>query len=476
LIWLAFSSKFFSIDRIEFTERKIHYQEICELLVTNPDTSAPTVNLTYPANNSEFDDGTELIIKGDASDNDSISKVEFLIDGTIECVDTETPYEFLWNTAGKVGIHTIMLKAYDPSNNIGSSSLIEITIKALNNPPVINSITALDISIIQKDSVLLTCNATDNDSDNLTYTWSSYEGEIIENFEDATWISTENIGSFYISCMVSDGEDTDKDSLLIYVLPDFVYVEGGTFLMGSDSHSTELPIHSVTIDNFYIGKCEVTQYEWKEFMNLETVSFAGVGNFYPVYYASWYEALIYCNKKSMAEGLNPCYKINNSSNPDYWGEIPTESNSAWNSVTCDWNANGYRLPTEAEWEYAARGGIHSTDDYIYSGSNNIDEVAWCGNYQDSTHPVASKAPNQLGVFDMSGNVCEMCWDWHDSEYYAYSPSTNPTGPTTGTNKMCRGGTWLDSAWFSRVALRYYFIHTPYYEDYPSTGFRIVRRP
>ena len=238
--------------------------------------------------------------------------------------------------------------------------------------------------------------------------------------------------------------------------PNFIYVPGGTFTMGRTSGSgdpDELPTHSVTLNSFYIGKYEVTQAEYTEIMGSNPAHGYGVGNNYPVYFVSWYSMLKYCNLRSMGEGLTPCYTISGSTNPTDWGTVPTYSNANWDSVICNWSANGYRLPTEAEWEYAARGGTN-TPDYLYSGSNDISEVAWYSlNSGGSTHPVGTKSPNGIGTYDMTGNVWAWCWDWHSISYYSSSPSSNPTGPASGSGRVRRGGGWLDSAYNCRLSDR-----------------------
>lgn len=171
---------------------------------------------------------------------------------------------------------------------------------------------------------------------------------------------------------------------------DMIFVEGGTFEMGSPNEEDNAPLHAVSLSSFYISKHQVTQMEY--------LSVAGkvhkewLGNNFPEHYVNWIEAVIFCNKASVAEGFSPCYSFKDS------------------KIECDWNANGYRLPTEAEWEYAARGGIKN-DGTIYSGSDNIDEVAWyCDNSEGMFHEVMTKKPNGLGIYDMSGNVLELCWE------------------------------------------------------------------
>jgi formylglycine-generating enzyme required for sulfatase activity len=180
--------------------------------------------------------------------------------------------------------------------------------------------------------------------------------------------------------------------------------------------------------------------------------------------------LVFCNKLSIQEGLTPAYSISDSTDPVQWGTVPTTSNTTWNAVTCDWTANGYRLPTEAEWEYAAKGGNGSSNNYIYAGSDTVGDVAWyTTNSSSKTHEVGTKAANGLGLYDMSGNVWECCWDWFD--VYPSEAQTNPTGASSGSFRVERGGSWGDPAWYARSALRYGTY--PQDRNY-SLGFRLVR--
>lgn len=257
----------------------------------------------------------------------------------------------------------------------------------------------------------------------------------------------------------------------------FVYIPVGSFTMGDTrgvGYSDELPTHSVTLNAFYLGKYEVTQAEYSQYMQPSSswTSSYGLGNNYPAYYVSWYAVLKYCNLRSLNEGLTPVYSISGSTNPANWGTVPTSSNSTWNAAICNWSANGYRLPTEAEWEYAARGATN-TPDYLYSGSDDLNAVGWySGNNSPSgSKPVGTKTPNALGLYDMSGNEWEWCWDWYNSSYYSSSPSTNPTGPSSGSSRVLRGGVWNGSAYYCRVAVR--FVNGPSYSNY-DIGFRLCR--
>ncbi|GEM_PF-326414 len=256
----------------------------------------------------------------------------------------------------------------------------------------------------------------------------------------------------------------------------FGYIPEGTFTMGDTrggGESDELPIHSVILNAFYMGKHEVTQIEYAAIMGSNPSSGYGVGDNYPVYYVNWYSAIKYCNLRSINEGLTPVYSINSSTNPTNWGEVPSSDNVTWNMAICDWNADGYRLPTEAEWEYAARGATN-TPDYLYSGSDDINTVAWFvdNNSPYGCKPVGTKAPNALGLYDMSGNVFEWCWDWYDLSYYSNTSGSNPTGPDSGAVRVARGGRWNISPNLCRVADRNY--RSQFSNSSSGLGFRLCR--
>ena len=255
----------------------------------------------------------------------------------------------------------------------------------------------------------------------------------------------------------------------------FVYVPGGTFSMGDtrgEGESDELPIHSVSLSPFYISKYEVKQSEYLAVMANNPAQGFGFGANYPVYFVSWYSALKYCNLRSLNEGLTPVYTISGSTNPSNWGAVPSLNDVTWNAVLCAWSANGYRLLTEAEWEYAARGGS-STPDYMYSGSNAINEVAWyLSNSGQNAHPVGTKAPNALGLYDMSGNVYEWCWDEHGA--YGSSAVSDPHGPESNTgrsSRLRRGGYYESLATYSRIPFR---GHNDPASAYRGIGFRVCR--
>jgi len=254
------------------------------------------------------------------------------------------------------------------------------------------------------------------------------------------------------------------------ILPpiDWVYIPGGTFSMGSSVYIDATP-HPVQLSAYYMAQFEVTQAEWQAVMGTNPSYFTGDSN-KPVEQVNWYAALVYCNKRSLAETppLTPVYSIGGQTNPALWGPIPTPGSSTstitqWNQVQCNWNVNGYRLPTEAEWEYAARSAMDAPDstDFLYSGSSNVDAVAWyLSNAYFTTHERGLKQANSLGLFDMSGNVYEWCWDLYQP--FDTLLVVNPTGATSGTDRVCRGGSWYRD---------YNFAHNRYRSSYdPPTGY------
>ncbi|PKN76216.1 MAG: transcriptional regulator [Candidatus Cloacimonetes bacterium HGW-Cloacimonetes-2] len=241
----------------------------------------------------------------------------------------------------------------------------------------------------------------------------------------------------------------------------FVPVAGGTFNNGTSD---------VTISSFYIDKYELTQADYQAVIGVNPSSSYGVGDNYPVYYVSWFNAIEYCNRRSIQEGLTPCYSYSSyGTNPANWPGGWNSTSSNHTNVSCNWTANGYRLPTEMEWQFAARGG-NQTHIYTYSGSNDLNAVGWYNsNSGDTTHSCGTKAANELGTFDMSGNVWEWVWDIYGS--YPSGSQTNPTGANSGSDRVRRGGSWHNYADYCTVSYRNYDDAT--YSS-PDIGFRCVR--
>ena len=215
-----------------------------------------------------------------------------------------------------------------------------------------------------------------------------------------------------------------------------VYVSGGIFTMGatseqgSEADRDEKPTHQVTLSSFSIGRYEVTQEEWEAVMGSNPSHFKGAKR--PVERVSWNDCQTFIRKLNAMTGKN------------------------------------FRLPTEAEWEFAARGG-NSSRGYKYAGGNSLGSVVWYDdNSNDQTHNVGTKSPNELGLYDMSGNVWEWCSDWYGS--YSSSSQTNPKGPSTGSYRVFRGGSWYNNARYCRVSNR--SNNSPGYSD-DNLGFRLA---
>ena len=262
----------------------------------------------------------------------------------------------------------------------------------------------------------------------------------------------------------------------------YVKIKGGWFEMGDRKQNGYQDfVHKVWIDDFYMDQYEVTVGMFEKFIKstqYKTTAEQKNGAFilkdgnwqqqkkafwqnphfpqddsHPVVCISWIDAVQYCNWLSVTQGLNPCYSMQDK------------------IISCDFRSNGYRLPTEAEWEYAARGGTKSKD-FLYSGSNKADEVAWYKqNSNGQTHPGGKKKPNELGLYDLSGNAAEWCWDRNFLNYYRNSPEKNPTGPDKGTYRVIRGGTWYMEEFGMRTDLRD-MHYPPFAGNY--YGFRLVR--
>lgn len=203
---------------------------------------------------------------------------------------------------------------------------------------------------------------------------------------------------------------------------EFVYVKGGCYEMGDAfgvGNADEEPMHEVCVSDFYIGKYEVTQEQWGEVTGNNPAFFRRGGN-YPVEYISWYDVQEFIRRVNQKTGMN------------------------------------YRLPTEAEWEYAARSGGKKEKWAGTSRESDLDDFAWTDkNSGEQTHPVGQKKPNGLGLFDMSGNVWEWVGDWYDQDYYKYSPRNDPKGPgySWDNSRVLRGGSWISMPGDVRTSLR-----------------------
>ncbi len=311
---------------------------------------------------------------------------------------------------------------------------------------------------------------------------------------------------------LSEGVSFDGDNFVVRVLAEdsfippetasFAYIQGGVFLMG-DTHEVgnddEIPVHTVQVSPYSIARYPVTNediievFSWaaqqgyagyssttgtfiniigdqQTLLNLASnrcpIDWNGselifTGSSYagsitcPCIMISWYGAVAYCNFKSAMDDIEPCYNL-----------------TSWD---CNWGATGYRLPTEAEHEYAQRGASIAPD-YFYSGSDDLNSVGWFeGNSGNGTHPIGLKEPNQLNCYDLTGNVWEWCWDKYSPTYYQecldQGTVVNPRGPVTGTERVFRGGSWYSIAFQCRISNRVNKLPT---ETLANCGFRLVR--
>jgi formylglycine-generating enzyme required for sulfatase activity len=256
-------------------------------------------------------------------------------------------------------------------------------------------------------------------------------------------------------------------------------IPGGTFTMGSPAsepnRSDGETQHTVTLGGFYMGVYQVTQEEYQAVMGSNPSEFkvavsgeSGTPGKLPVERVCWYDALVFCNILSMAEGLSPAYSISGSTDPATWGTVPEQHDSTWNAAAIVSGAAGYRLPTDTQWEYACRAG---TTTAYNTGATISDNTGWyAGNSGNKTHQVGLKPANAWGLYDTHGNVFEWCWEWYGDD--ATEPPTDLEGSIA--NRVIRGGSFYSTAVEVRSAYRY----NNYYSD-PSSrerdiGFRLVR--
>jgi formylglycine-generating enzyme required for sulfatase activity len=357
---------------------------------------------------------------------------------------------------GNSGARTIRVEVIDTGGATGTATR-QVVVSPFNAAPTASFIVSPRDGILGMDFRCDASASTDNEepSSGLEVRWDwEDDGTWDTEFSEAKVASHQyaSVGVRRIRLEVKDSGgllDTSTMRVRVFEPPPagFVLLESGTFMMGDESGSDAR--RQVTLTSaFYLCDHEIRQEEWSSVMGWNDSAFLGDAR--PVEKITWLDAVNYCNERSMREGLAPPYNITNRI---YDGSHLSLATVSWNP-----GANGYRLPTEAEWEYACRGGSTTelcNGDLVYEGcapiDRNLDQVGWyCGNAGGQTQDVMQKAPNAWQLHDMHGNVSEWCWDW----YGRYGQSvTDPTGPATGMNRIVRGGDWSSSGSACRSGYR-----------------------
>jgi formylglycine-generating enzyme required for sulfatase activity len=309
----------------------------------------------------------------------------------------------------------------------------------------------------------------------LSYQWRK-NGTNISGTSDSFNIPSvqfADAGTFSVVVSNSKGSVTSSGAVLNLRTPPVMrYITGGTFQMGDTLDLEELPVHQVTVSSFYMDTTPVTQADYDSLMGVNPSRYIE-DSLKPVEQVTWFDAVLYCNARSRRYMLDTVYSYTSLTG------TPGDSCTSLGSLEIDYTKDGYRLPTEAEWEYACRAG--TTTDYYWGGSYPLATAAdtaamdsnavWVHNAV-TTARIGTKLPNAYGLYDMIGNVWEWCNDWWNSSYYSSSPTADPTGSSTGDRRMVRGGAWNMYAYRLLSAERGYIA--PNLRG-PTVGFRCVRR-
>ena len=347
-----------------------------------------------------------------------------------------------------------------------------------------------DVVLAVNETVILIAATLPDNAKNKAVSWSSSD-EKVATVDTNGLVKALKAGTATITVKTEDGEKTATCGVTVTSMVK-LELKWKTFQMGAEysgSDEMEKPVHNVTFTrDIYMCDHEVTQKEWQAVMGNNPSFFQGeeagkkvvdgeVQENRPVEKVSWYAVIVYCNKLSIKDGLQPCYSVKVGGTEVDWAnlkyaDIPTSDNADWNAAVCDFTKNGYRLPTEAEWEYAARGGIADTAKAVWAGTTDeseLEKYAWfVKNSNTRTHEVKKKLPNGYGLYDMSGNVWEWCWDWYKNYY---GDEINPVGGSSGPNRVFRGGGCGNPTFFCRASYRSFKEPT---HSTSVLGFRLVR--
>lgn len=411
-----------------------------EVVITPPAPSAPF--LSEPVvNQNSVTVSWEKVKYATSYTLESAENSNFT-DANLFEIETTTSKTFSYNISESTTFY-YRVKALGLSGSSSWSNLVTVTIKPVKhelileiNPSGSGATEPPTGSYIYNENTVVTITASPMEG----YRFVSWTGDVADKNSSSTTVTMS--GDKTVTANFEEIPATSQEIAL-------VSIPAGTFQMGSDDGGdNEKPVHTVTLDySFEMSQTEITQEQYETIMGENPSSFSGTN--LPVETVSWYDAVTFCNNLSSSEGLQPCYNL-----------------TTWE---CDFSKNGYRLPTDAEWEYACRAGT-TTKYYTGNSESDLARAGWYPGNSTSTHPVRDKEPNKWNSYDMHGNVIEWCNDRYDEKYYSYSSSHNPIGSSTGTARIRRGGSYDDAAIGHRSACRSF--SQPGY-SVSRIGFRVV---